>query len=67
MNCPFCYTDNLCAFNEEQSCWCFTMAVPDGMLELVSSQQKDKVCICRSCIELYYKDPKAFFSVHSSV
>ncbi|MGJ8646576.1 MAG: cysteine-rich CWC family protein [Marinomonas colpomeniae] len=67
MNCPFCLTDNRCVINEKQSCWCFTMTIPAGMLELVPSQKKDKVCICRSCIELYNKDPKNFLNICRSV
>ncbi|WP_410506459.1 cysteine-rich CWC family protein [Marinomonas sp. GJ51-6] len=46
MNCPFCHIDNRCSVSEEEPCWCFTMTIPDGMLELLSDQDKGKNCVC---------------------
>ncbi|MEO9274910.1 cysteine-rich CWC family protein [Marinomonas sp. 5E14-1] len=60
MSCPFCHMDNRCSVSEEGPCWCFTMIIPDGMLELLSDQDKGKTCVCQACIERYNDDADKF-------
>lgn len=60
MKCPFCLTDNGCALDESQACWCFNVVVPDAMIALIPPKQKGSVCVCRQCIELYCSDPLGF-------
>lgn len=60
MICPFCHTDNDCSVSEGQSCWCFTITIPDDMLKLLPDQEKGTSCICQTCVELYNDDSEKF-------
>ncbi|NLU97198.1 hypothetical protein B6N13_03685 [Marinomonas sp. UCMA 3892] len=60
MMCPFCLSDNACGVANIEPCWCFNIIVPREMLALLSSEQKDKMCVCRQCIDWYEKDRSGF-------
>ncbi|MDE8602443.1 cysteine-rich CWC family protein [Marinomonas sp. RSW2] len=60
MTCPFCLADNGCALDDNKVCWCFQLVVPDDMLALIPSRQKDLVCVCRQCIDFYRADKRGF-------
>lgn len=52
--CPICGKDNGCAFNTGQdpkSCWCMKTTIPKELLE----GRDGSACICKSCVEAYYK------------
>ncbi|SHF68401.1 Cysteine-rich CWC [Marinomonas polaris DSM 16579] len=65
MKCPFCLTDNGCALDDSQTCWCFNVTVPDDMVALIPSQQKGSVCVCLQCIEFYSTDKLGFLKAFS--
>lgn len=50
--CPLCGEDNNCQSHLD-TCWCFNIEIPRGLLDLVPEDQKGKSCICKSCIEKY--------------
>lgn len=54
--CPICGKDNGCAFNsgkDPYTCWCMTTTVPKALLETVDQRGG---CICKECVDTYYKN-----------
>ena len=50
--CPFCSQDNNCQHGQG-GCWCETVNVPIQLLERVPENKKEKVGICKLCIEKF--------------
>ncbi|WP_111606181.1 cysteine-rich CWC family protein [Marinomonas arctica] len=67
MKCPFCKSDNGCALDDSQTCWCFRVIVPDDMMALIPLQQKGIVCVCQRCIEFYCTDKIGFLKTFDLV
>lgn len=54
--CPLCGQANNCAMElgkEPSSCWCMDIKMPEGILDMVSDEDKNKGCICKNCIMKY--------------
>jgi hypothetical protein len=53
--CPLCGNPNdcqLCAASPYKGpCWCFTVEIPQSLLDKVPVEARRKTCICRKCIE----------------
>jgi Cysteine-rich CWC len=48
--CPLCAGDNNCgAARGSGTCWCFTLRVPEDVLERVPPDLRDQVCVCERC------------------
>jgi Cysteine-rich CWC len=58
--CPFCKNHNECMAHKKELCWCNELKIPSELIELVPDELKRKACICKSCINLFIKDPKGF-------
>ena len=44
----------------EEPCWCNNANVPKELRTLVHEENKDKSCICFSCIESFKENPVEF-------
>lgn len=51
--CPLCNANNLCGINSPESCWCMSKEIPKALIEQVPADQKNKSCICASCIDKF--------------
>lgn len=54
--CPICGQDNGCAAvkgTDPNKCWCMTIKVPKGLLEIVPPENRRQSCVCKSCVETY--------------
>jgi|GEM_PF-1943837 len=53
--CVFCGGENRCTMaagaGNAALCWCTSLRIPRSLLELVPDAARDRVCICRDCIE----------------
>ena len=58
--CPFCKSKNQCMAHAEEPCWCNNANVPKELRTLVHEENKDKSCICFSCIESFKENPVEF-------
>lgn len=58
--CPFCKTNNHCAVESGQNCWCYETGVPRELSELLPASLKNKSCICSACIRLFNQNPIQF-------
>jgi hypothetical protein len=58
--CPFCQIDNRCGVNSASICWCHEVEVPEGLINLLAVEVKDKSCICSSCIDAYKNNTQLF-------
>ena len=57
--CPFCKKDNNCMVVKAQACWCMDIGIPKELVELIKDN-KEKSCICKTCVLEYKKDKEAF-------
>jgi len=54
--CPLCGNDNLCGVLSSDTgntnCWCFDRDIefPAPLIDKLSDQDKNKACICQSCL-----------------
>ncbi len=53
--CPICKKDNGCRSGED-TCWCYTIKVPKGLLETIDDRDRGKACVCKNCIEKYNRE-----------
>ena len=54
--CPLCGGPNRCAMADDPNaaeCWCESVEIPDGLLELIPKYEFRRTCICQTCIEQY--------------
>lgn len=51
--CPLCQQGNYCGVNEADPCWCTTTKIPTALIEQVPIEQKNKSCICASCVDKF--------------
>jgi hypothetical protein len=62
MNCPICGKPNECGIKavqeEAADCWCFREKFPEALLGQVPEAQRNKACICKSCVMAYQKSTK---------
>ncbi|MCD8509703.1 MAG: cysteine-rich CWC family protein [Bacillus sp. (in: Bacteria)] len=49
--CPLCGGDNRC--DVLNACWCSKESFPEGLLDLVPEELKNKACICKKCLQQY--------------
>ncbi|MGC4083877.1 MAG: cysteine-rich CWC family protein [Vicinamibacterales bacterium] len=48
--CPLCGENNDCGVAQSAGdCWCFSLKVPDDVLDRVPPELRDKVCVCERC------------------
>ncbi|NQZ20691.1 MAG: cysteine-rich CWC family protein [Colwellia sp.] len=52
-HCPLCQQKNRCEIASLQGCWCLLEKVPKALIQQVSDEDKDKVCICQACIKKF--------------
>ena len=57
--CPFCAGANACAA-ETGNCWCFDLSIPEALLALVPSEQRNRACVCQNCVRAFTRDPDGF-------
>ncbi|MEN9353353.1 MAG: hypothetical protein RL318_678 [Fibrobacterota bacterium] len=60
--CPLCETPNGCQAGDP-ACWCNTIRIPKGLLELVPVHLAMKSCICKACVVAWTDDPEGFSAV----
>ncbi len=54
MTCPVCRQPNGCAMTDASApkdCWCFSINIPQQLLERVPTSLQGKACICLSCVQ----------------
>lgn len=53
--CPICHKTNHCgeASGSGDKCWCATEIFPQEIFELVPEELRNKVCICKECLERF--------------
>lgn len=52
--CPLCGGDNACARAADpsaQNCWCSNINFPTAIFEQLPAEEKNRRCICASCVE----------------
>lgn len=54
--CPICQSKNLCQADQPETCWCYSIKVPQALTDKVPSQLQRKSCICQACIEQFNFD-----------
>ncbi|MEO8276743.1 MAG: cysteine-rich CWC family protein [Thermoanaerobaculia bacterium] len=48
--CPLCQADNACELERGAgSCWCFSLDIPQGVLERVPEEARGLACVCKRC------------------
>lgn len=48
--CPLCGEDNVCGVERGAgTCWCFSLRLPDDVVERVPPELRDRACVCESC------------------
>jgi hypothetical protein len=59
--CPLCAERNACAraAGDGDACWCFETRVPRALLALVPEEARGERCICRTCIGVHAREPRA--------
>ena len=60
--CPFCKSNPRCDVNGQVPCWCFSMDIPDELLDCVPESLKGRVCVCSSCVALFKGNETLFKS-----
>ncbi|WP_415227856.1 cysteine-rich CWC family protein [Psychromonas sp.] len=58
--CPFCNGLSQCKAYSEKPCWCNNVEIPSSLIELLPAHEKDKSCICLSCINAYKNNREQF-------
>lgn len=49
--CPICQSDNGCGVSHSQEfCWCMDKVFPEEVFQEVPEAERDKRCICQSCL-----------------
>ena len=49
--CPLCGNFNDCGVAAgQESCWCFTEAVPAEILKRIPAEARGIACVCRRCV-----------------
>ncbi len=52
--CPLCGDDNNCQLctpaTYKGQCWCAAVKFPDGLLERVPPELRNKACLCHKCV-----------------
>lgn len=64
-HCPFCHGENDCRLQQSQgtstnACWCQSLAIPQGLIDLLPNKDIDARCICKQCILRYAQNDVAF-------
>ncbi|MFO1512504.1 MAG: cysteine-rich CWC family protein [Verrucomicrobiota bacterium] len=58
--CPLCGEDNNCQQCSvgiyKGPCWCEGADIPEALLALVPSEQRNTACICRECVTAFHRD-----------
>ncbi|MEJ0035834.1 MAG: cysteine-rich CWC family protein [Gammaproteobacteria bacterium] len=48
--CPLCGEANLCAVaSGVGNCWCFSLEIPDEVLERIPEEARQRACVCQPC------------------
>lgn len=48
--CPLCGDDNACgAAQGAGTCWCFSLRIPEDVLERVPPEARNLACVCERC------------------
>jgi cysteine-rich CWC protein len=49
-HCPLCGEVNHCAVALGRSeCWCFSIEIPDAVIEKIPPEAQQRACVCLSC------------------
>ena len=63
--CPLCQAVNRCASaastnrssaDKAADCWCMALVIPPTLLAQVPSAQRNRACICATCIAAFWSD-----------
>lgn len=53
--CPLCGKENHCELSKPNGCsslcWCHSQQIPAEILERIPKEARNKVCICRDCVD----------------
>ncbi|MFT7698033.1 MAG: hypothetical protein ACI9RY_001533 [Reinekea sp.] len=59
--CPLCQAVNRCASaassaDKAADCWCMALVIPPTLLAQVPSAQRNRACICATCVAAFWSD-----------
>ncbi|HPA16105.1 MAG TPA: cysteine-rich CWC family protein [Verrucomicrobiae bacterium] len=58
--CPLCGGPNQCVHvgpvPRKGPCWCAAVVFPQELLDIVPDEAKHRACICRRCVEKFYRE-----------
>jgi len=61
--CPLCGHDNHCQLCSlaayKGQCWCASMKFPEGLLERVPPESRNRACVCRDCVTSFKAEGQA--------
>jgi len=61
--CPLCGAPNGCqrctSAAYKGPCWCESVVFPEGLLERVPPEAKNRACICRDCVTAFLREKEA--------
>ncbi|MGV0953058.1 MAG: cysteine-rich CWC family protein [Fluviibacter sp.] len=57
--CPLCSGNNACGAHDGVPCWCCSVGIPQGLLDLVPSDLHMKACVCKTCVTRFQQDQQA--------
>lgn len=64
--CPLCGKPNHCAFVDpagyKGGCWCDELKIPQELLDAIPTHLYGKACICKECIEKFYRQKASSLS-----
>lgn len=58
--CPLCFGENRCGVDTLESCWCFDISIPKGLLELLPESMRNQACVCEQCVRDFIRDSESF-------
>ena len=48
--CPICKNPNSCTVDAMQNCWCFSVEIPEQLIQQLPPHLRNVSCICSKCI-----------------